>query len=47
MDWNDNDKTIPKGWKWVNLAKVDLSKSEDDNENWRDYKTTGRKKTRV
>jgi len=26
-------ENIPKGWKWVKLAKIDLPKSKDDNEN--------------
>jgi len=24
---------FPKGWKWVKLAKIDLPKSKDNNEN--------------
>jgi len=25
--------TLPKGWKWVKLAKIDLANSKNDNEN--------------
>jgi hypothetical protein len=24
---------IPEGWKWVKLAKIDLTNSKNDNEN--------------